>query len=110
MTEIDESYVPQKVRAATDAVMAWWESEPSSTRLLFLLCLKDLPGADRVDDLGDDWGVMARDPALGWTEIELLANLLTAIESASDVAYVMKQLIGDEVNEEDAELTQTPGA
>lgn len=76
----------------TEELLAWWESETPEFRLLVLRILAALPGSDALDGLVDPL-------ALGWKEVSLLAGLLSNLDSAADVEYVIHKLLEEANND-----------
>ena len=70
--------------------MAWWTSETQEFRDLIIDLLSGLPGSD---ELADAFAIDETKNNCGWKEIDIIGNLLTAVNNSSDVAIVCKAIL-----------------
>ena len=82
-----------RLSKATRELMSWWTSETQEFRDLVIDLLSGLPGSD---DLADAFGNDRTKNNCGWKEIDLVGNLLTAVNNSDDVAFVCNRILADE--------------
>lgn len=90
------SHVPKKLRDSISELRSWlpnYDHGEGTFPNFIMNVLGALPGGDEADDVGYD----KFENALGWKEIELLGNMLNAIENKEDVACVAAALMGENV-------------
>lgn len=82
--------VRPEVRQAVEAMAAWLPSETEEFQRLVASLLAALPGGEALEEAGTE-------PApVGWTEAELLGDLLHAIQDAGDVRFAVRRLYEEE--------------
>ncbi len=90
----DTSYRPTPaMRGALDGLTSWWSSEPQGFRELVLRILASLPGSEALDDVVEPL-------PLGWHEVQLLGDLLQALECGGDVEATVRAILAEEREEE----------
>ncbi|MBX6362134.1 MAG: hypothetical protein IRZ03_18930 [Acidobacterium ailaaui] len=68
----------------------WLSNEPRETVNLFLYVLAAMPGGEELQDLGFDQF------QLGWAEVELLEDMLRAINTQDDVREIINLLLNED--------------
>ena len=86
----------EKLSKATRDLMAWWTSETDEFRDLVIDLLSGLPGSD---DLSDRFGITETRNNCGWKEIDLIGNLLVAVNNSDDVAFVCNAILKGDSDE-----------
>ncbi len=82
--------VRPEVAEAVRALEAWLPSETGEFRRLVASLLAALPGGEPLEEMGVE-------PApVGWKEVELLGDLLHAIQDSGDVGFAVQRLFGQE--------------
>lgn len=93
-----EKIVRKEVREATEELLSYWDSMTEEFQAFVLRILASLRGGDRAEDLG-----FKPYEFLGWTELDLIGNLMIALQDTKDVEEVVDALLGDEEEEEEEE-------
>jgi len=75
-------------------MVSWWTSETREFRLLVVDLLSGLPGSDA---LAKYFMIEESKHNCGWKEIDLIANLFSAINNKDDVEKVSKRLLKEEI-------------
>ena len=83
----------ERLAKATHELMSWWTSETQEFRDLVIDLLSGLPGSD---DLAGALGIDETKHNCGWKEIDLIGNLLTAVNNSDDVTFVCKAILAGE--------------
>ena len=86
----------ERLTKATRDLMAWWTSETQEFRDLVIDLLSGLPGSD---DLSDRFGITETRNNCGWKEIDLIGNLLIAVNNSDDVASVCNAILKGDSDE-----------
>ena len=86
----------EKLSKATRDLMAWWTSETDEFRDLVIDLLSGLPGSDA---LSDRFGIDETKHNCGWKEIDLIGNLLVAVNDSRDVASVCNAILKGDSDE-----------
>ena len=84
----------ERLAKATRELMSWWMSETQEFRDLVIDLLSGLPGSEQLVDALDLDGSTKNN--CGWKEIDLIGNLLTAVDNSDDVASVCRAIIAGE--------------
>jgi hypothetical protein len=85
---------PKKVRDAVDSLLSWMENTDREHNQGVLRLIASFPGAEELEDVGYKPSV----PLMGWKEFSEISELMDAIESDSDVEYLVDRILheGDE--------------
>lgn len=80
-----------------------YDHGPNELPTLLWRLLASMPGGEQAEDMGYE-------PFnLGWKEIELLGDTLTAVQDKRDVEDLIQGLLGDEEEVEEQRVREAPG-
>ncbi|MBX6362012.1 MAG: hypothetical protein IRZ03_18300 [Acidobacterium ailaaui] len=80
----------KQFKEMAENIKNWLNDEPRETVDLFLHILAAMPGGEELQDLGFDQF------QLGWTEVDLLEDMLKQIQTEKDVRDLIRYLIAEE--------------
>lgn len=85
---------PKKVRDAVESLLSWMQNTDRLHNEGVLHLIASFPGADELEDAGYEPSV----PDMGWREFQEIQGVMDALESKSDVEYLVEQILrsGDE--------------
>lgn len=85
---------PKKVRDAVESLLDWMQNTDRAHNEGVLRLIASFPGADELEDAGYEPSV----PNMGWREFQEIQGVMDALESKSDVEYLVEQILrsGDE--------------
>jgi len=86
----------KNLKEAVEELEHWLQSEDPKYGELVMKILASLPGGERAEDAGYE-----PYDFLGWKELEMLTNLLAAIDGKEDVEEVVDALMGDDEDEDE---------
>jgi hypothetical protein len=93
--EWEYKFTVSKMQSAGDGIQGMWYSETKDFQQLVLDILASLPGGDMAEDMG------GKESGLGWFELNMLGELINAIENESDVEEMCEALMGPPEEEEE---------
>jgi hypothetical protein len=90
----------KKLKDAIEELQGWLPNLDSAYVTFFFRMMATLPFGDDFEDIGYE-PLIEGGQTLGWMEMQLLENLLVAIESKEDMEYVAQELIYSDIEDED---------
>lgn len=87
---------PKKLREAVSELVAWLPNYHGEEypKIIFRI-LASMPGGDEMEDVGyEPIGGM------GWKELDMLGQLIDAIETKDDVEYAVRSFLSDDEDNE----------
>ena len=85
---------------AVDELKRWIPSLDNAYVTFFFRMMATLPYGDDFEDIGYET-LIEKGQVLGWMEMQMLENLLLAIEDKRDMEYVAQELIYSEMEDEE---------
>jgi len=89
----------QELEKALRELSSWWLSETQEFRNLVVSLLCGLPGADEEYQLSERF--VTTDYNCGWKEIDLIGNLLAAVNTEADAEEASKAILKIEKEQEE---------
>ena len=82
---------------AGQEVLSWWADEDQDFHQMILDILASLPGGDLAEELG------GKQLNLGWKEVDMIGELISAIQAKDDVEEMCEALMGPPDEEEEGQ-------
>ena len=82
---------PKKVRDAVDSLLSWMQNTDRAHNQGVLRLIASFPGGEELEDVGYEPSI----PNMGWREFQEIQEVMEAIETKSDVEYLVSKIMND---------------